>query len=175
MGLVPCNVTEAVDPPRSERKERPTFNLDQARLFLESARDDRWEALYVLVIQTGMRRGELFGLGWDDVDLDNDWLHVRQALAPGGKSFNAPKTAKGRRKIRLTPVAVEALKRHKVAQNQERLLQGDSWRDHGLGSFPVSSGHADEPGQLYQEIVQAPAEAGRTAPDEFPRSAAYLR
>ncbi len=129
----------------------------------------------MLVIQTGMRRGEPVDLRWDDVDLDNDWLHVRQALAPGGKSFNAPKIAKGRRKIRLTPVAVEALKRHKVAQIQERLLQGDSWRDHGFGRFPVSSGHADEPGQLYQEIVQAPAEAGRTAPDGLPRSAAYLR
>jgi len=130
--LVPRNVTDAVDPPRPERKERPTFNLDQARIFLESARGDRWESLYVLAIQTGMRRGELFGLRWDDLDLDNGWLHVKQALAPGGKSFNAPKTAKGRRKIRLTPVAVEALKRHKIAQNEERLRQGSSWRDHGL-------------------------------------------
>src|SRR5215210_7482629 len=130
--LVPRNVTEAVDPPRPERQERPTFNLDQARHFLEAARKDDWGALYVLVIQTGMRRGELFGLRWDDVDLDNGWLHVRQALAPESKSFNAPKTAKGRRKIRLTPVAMETLKRHKVAQNQERLRQGDSWRDYGL-------------------------------------------
>src|SRR5918997_4751229 len=69
--LVPRNVTEAVDPPRPEKKERPTFNLDQARLFLEAARDDGWGALYVLVIQTGMRRGELFGLRWDDVNLDD--------------------------------------------------------------------------------------------------------
>jgi integrase len=130
--LVPRNVTGAVDPPRPEGKLRPTLTLDQARIFLESARDNKWEALYVLVIQTGMRRGELFGLRWDDVDLDNGWLHVRQTLAPGGKSFNAPKTAKGRRKIRLTPVAVEALKKHKVAQNQERLRQGCSWRDYGL-------------------------------------------
>ena len=137
--LVPRNVTDAVDPPRPERKERPTFNLDQARIFLQNAQNDRWEALYVLVIQTGMRRGELFGLRWDDVDLDNGWLHVRQALAPGGKYFSAPKTAKARRKIRLTPVAVEALKRHKAAQNQERLRQGGLWRDHGL-VFPSQVG-----------------------------------
>ena len=75
--LVSRNVTEAVDPPRPERKERPTFNLEQARLFLQAARDDGWEALYVLVIQTRMRRGELFGLRWDNVDLDNGWLQVR--------------------------------------------------------------------------------------------------
>jgi integrase len=137
--LVPRNVTEAVDPPRPERKERPTFNLDQARLFLEAARDDGWEALYVLVIQTGMCRGELFGLRWDDVDLDNGSLHVRQTLAPDGKSFNAPKTPKARRKIRLTSFAVDALRKHKVAQNQERLQQGGSWSDHGL-VFPSQVG-----------------------------------
>jgi integrase len=130
--LVPRNVTEAVDPPRPERKERPTFNLDQARLFLEAARDDGWEALYVLVIQTGMRRGELFGLRWDDVNLDDGWLHVRQALAHDGKSFSLPKTAKGRRRIRLTSEATDALKKHKIAQHQKRLKQGSVWRDHGL-------------------------------------------
>jgi integrase len=130
--LVPRNVTEAVDPPRPERKERPTFNLDQARLFLEAARDNGWGALYILAIQTGMRRGELFGLRWDDVDLDNGWLHVRQALAPDGKSFSLPKTAKGRRRIRLTPEAIEALKKHRIAQHQKRLKQGSVWRDHGL-------------------------------------------
>jgi integrase len=130
--LVPRNVTEAVDSPRPERKERPTFNLDQARLFLKTARDDRWGALYVLVIQTGMRRGELFGLRWDDVDLDNGWLHVRQALAHDGKSFSLPKTAKGRRRIRLTPEAIEALKKHRIAQHQERLQLGNVWRAHGL-------------------------------------------
>jgi integrase len=130
--LVPRNVTEAVDPPRPERKERPTFNLDQARLFLEAARDDGWEALYVLVIQTGMRRGELFGLRWADVNLDDGWLHVRQALAHDGKSFSLPKTAKGRRRIRLTPGAIESLKKHRTAQHQKMLKQGSLWRDHGL-------------------------------------------
>src|ERR671916_1486560 len=110
--LVPRNVTEAVDPPRPERKERPTFNLEQARLFLEMARGNRFEALYVLVIQTGMRRGELLGLRWEDVNLEQGLLHVRQALSPDGKYFSQPKTAKGRRRIRLTPETVEALRRH---------------------------------------------------------------
>lgn len=130
--LVPRNVTEAVDPPRPERKERPTFDLDQARLFLQAARDDGWEALYVLVVQTGMRRGELFGLRWDDVDLDSGWLQVRQALAHDGKSFSLPKTAKGRRRIRLTPETVEALTKHRIGQNRARLRQGSSWQDQGL-------------------------------------------
>jgi integrase len=130
--LVPRHVTEAVDPPRPEKKERPTFTLEQARLFLEVARGVRFEALYLLVLQTGMRRGELLGLRWEDVDLEMGVLHVRQALAPDGKSFGYPKSAKGRRRLRLTPEAVDALKRHRIAQNEERLRQGSSWRDHGL-------------------------------------------
>jgi hypothetical protein len=75
---------------------------------------------------------ELLGLRWEDVNLEQGLLHVRQALAPDGKSFSQPKSAKGRRRIRLTPEAVDALKRHKVAQNEERLRQGSLWRDHGL-------------------------------------------
>ena len=86
----------------------------------------------MLVIQTGMRRGELLGLRWEDVDIEQGLLHVRQALAPDGKSFSQPKTAKGRRRIRLTPEAVDALKRHRIAQNEERLRRGSLWRDHGL-------------------------------------------
>lgn len=131
-GLVPRNVTESVDPPRPEKRERPTFTLAQARLFLEAARQNRFEALYVLVIQTGMRRGELLGLRWEDVDLDQGLLHIRQALAPDGKSFNQSKAAKGRRRIRLTPEALNAIRRQRIAQNEERLERGGLWRDHGL-------------------------------------------
>lgn len=132
-------MTDSVDPPRPEEVERPTLDLKQARLFLETAREDRFKALYVLVIQTGMRRGELFGLRWDDMDLERGLLHVRQALAPDGKSFSLPKTSKGRRKIRLTSEAVKALNRHQVAQNEERSRQGSSWQDHGL-VFPSQVG-----------------------------------
>jgi hypothetical protein len=73
------------------------------------------------------------------VNLQQGLLHVRQTLAPDGKSFSLPKTSKGRRKIRLTSEAVEVLKRHKVAQNEERLRQGTSWQDHGL-VFPSQVG-----------------------------------
>ena len=79
-----------------------------------------------------MRRGELLGLKWDDVDLERGVLQVRRALTPDGKSFNQPKSAKGRRKIRLIPDAVEVLKGHKAAQNEERLRLGASWQDDGV-------------------------------------------
>jgi integrase len=94
-------------------------------------------------------RGELLGLRWQDADLDEGFLEVRRALvaAKGGPAFVEPKTAKGKRRVRLTPVAVEALKRHKAAQNEERLLLGGLWRDDAL-VFPSQIGTPMDPNNL---------------------------
>jgi integrase len=88
------------------------------------------------------------------VNLDDGWLHVRQALAPDGKSFSLPKTATLRRRIRLTPEAIEALKKHKIAQHQERLKQGSVWRDHGL-VFSSSMGTPMGPDNLIKRQHKA--------------------
>jgi integrase len=79
-GLV-RNVAEAVDPPRVPEEITP-LSPKQARAFLETARDDRLEVLYVLAVHTGMRQGELFNLRWNDVDLDARVLRVRGPRPP---------------------------------------------------------------------------------------------
>ncbi len=136
--LVPRNVTEAVDPPRLTKKEIQHLTLEQATTFLKVVSEDRFEALFVLAITTGLRRGELLGLKWADVDLDRGVLSVRRALSPKGRTFNRPKNAKGR-SIQLTPVAVETLKRHRVTQNEERSRLRDVWQEQGL-IFPSQVG-----------------------------------
>jgi integrase len=104
----------------------------------EAAKGDRFEALYVLALTTGMRRGELLGLKWTDVDLERGVLAVRRALAPDGKTFTLPKNGKGR-SIRLTEQAVEALEAHRNAQDDERSKLGNVWKDNGL-VFPSTVG-----------------------------------
>jgi integrase len=136
--LVPRNVTEAVDPPRLVKKEVQHLTLKQATEFLKIVSEDRFEALYVLAITTGLRRGELLGLKWVDVNLNREVLSVQRALSPKGKTFNRPKNAKGR-SIHLTPVAAEALKRHRVTQNEERSRVGGRWQEQGL-IFPSQVG-----------------------------------
>jgi integrase len=84
-----------------------------------------------------MRRGELLALKWQDIDLEKRMLQIRRILTriPSklpGKGFEEtePKTDKGRRSIVLPPFAVEALKRHRLRQLEEKLKAGPAWNDH---------------------------------------------
>lgn len=140
-GLIPRNVCAAVKPPRPVRREIAPLSPEQARRFLEACRGERLEAVFVLAVHTGMRQGELLGLHWDDVDLEARTLRVRRSLSRTSKGpiLTAPKSAKSRRRIKLTEAAAEVLKRHKVAQNAERLQLGGIWRDQDL-VFPNPAG-----------------------------------
>lgn len=145
-GMVPRNAADAVDPPKTAKKERDYLSLEEVEVLWEAARGDRFEALYVLALTTGMRRGELLGLKWTDVDLERGVLAVRRALAPDGKTFTLPKNGKGR-SIRLAQQAVEALKEHRKAQDEERSKLGDVWKDNGL-VFPSTVGTPMNPDNL---------------------------
>lgn len=115
------NVAEAVDPPKVHKKEVTPLSPEQARVFLEAARGDRLEALYVLAVHTGMRQGELLALRWDDVDLDAGVLHVR-----------GTKTARSRRTVKLSETALDALTNHLTRQLEEIDRVGSMWRENGL-------------------------------------------
>jgi integrase len=88
--------------------------LSVAWACLEAAKGDRWQVLYLLAIHTGLRRGELLGLKWGDVDPDRGTLQVQRTLsaARGGPTFTTPKTNKGR-SVRLTAQAMQALRDHR--------------------------------------------------------------
>lgn len=98
-------------PPRSRKKEIRTLSPEETRRLLNEARGERFEALYVLAVTTGMRQGELLGLRWDDVDLSEGVVRVNRTLWKG--ETTSPKTARANRSIRLTIMAVEALKGQK--------------------------------------------------------------
>ena len=139
-GLIPRNVSEAVKSPRPAKKEIKPLSPDQARAFLQAACDDRFEALYVLAIHRGLREGELLGLKWDDLDLEHGTLAVRRTLSETktGHRFEAPKNGTGRN-IKLTTGVVEALKRHRKRQLEERMRFAGLREDHGL-IFPNQLG-----------------------------------
>ena len=77
-GLIDNNPAELCAPPRQVRPEVSAWDAHEAKRFLCGVRQDRLYALYVVALTTGMRRGELLGLSWDSVDLDQRRLFVRQ-------------------------------------------------------------------------------------------------
>jgi integrase len=87
------------------------------------------------------RQGELLGLRWQDVDLEAGKLSVQRTLVfeKNGPTLAAPKTAKSRRSIRLAARTLDTLKRHKTAQNAQRLKLGGLWENRGL-VFPGQTG-----------------------------------
>jgi integrase len=130
--LVSRNVSGAVDAPRVPMKEMQALSGEQARQFLKAAQGDPLEALYVLALTTGMRQGELLGLQWEDLDLDQGIIQVRRTITRlVGKGFVVlePKTPKSRRKIHLTNLAVEALTCHRIRQNEARLAARVAWSE----------------------------------------------
>jgi integrase len=134
-GLIPRNVAHGVKVSQVGKEEVRPLSPEQTNTFLEATSGDRFEALYVLAIHTGLRQGELLGLCWEDVDLDTRTLSVKRTLsgAEGSRPvFGTPKTAKSRRTVGLTGTAVETIERHRVAQEEERSRLGPLWHNTGL-------------------------------------------
>lgn len=96
--LIARNPTRDVDPPRPRNVETKVWTSDEARAFLASTAGDRLHACWVLAVTTGLRRGELLGLRWDDVDLDAGTLAVRRArVAVAGEMVEGePKSGRAR-------------------------------------------------------------------------------
>ena len=131
---MPRNVTDAAKAPRPAPQEIRPLDLKQAKALLEAARTDRFEALYVLAVTTGMHQGELLGLRWEDVDLQNGLVWIRRTLTRNGGRLllGEPKTKRSRRTVRLTNTAVEALRVHLRRQLDEVERLGDLYEDRGL-------------------------------------------
>jgi integrase len=111
-----------------------TWTAAELRAFLEHVQDERLAALWMLAASTGMRRGEMLGLRWVDVDLDRGRVAVRQTLVIAGRQvvISEPKTSRSRRSIALDPRSVAALRSWRAAQAAERLAWGAGWTDSGL-------------------------------------------
>ena len=112
-GLIMRNpVTKSVKITDNEASEpRKAMSLDEQRLFLETAKDSDYFNQYSLVLQTGLRVGELTALKWSDVDFENRVLHIRKTMDYRNKEWkiNTTKTKTGKRDIPLTERAVEIL------------------------------------------------------------------
>jgi integrase len=131
-GLVGRNPARLADVPAVTRPKLRVWSPEQTRAFLATVAGDRLYAAWLLAATTGMRRGELLGLRWVDVDLDAGVVRVAQARVRAGNRVvtGEPKTARGRRTIALDPATVAALRQHRKRQAEQRLLAGSGHAGH---------------------------------------------
>ena len=114
-GLVRRNVCTLVDPPRDTPAAGTTWTADEARRFLAEAEKDVYHPLWLLALSTGMRRGELLGLRWQDVDLDAGAVRVTQSVRPfhNRPVIVPPKTEASVRTIPVSRPVIDALRAHR--------------------------------------------------------------
>jgi integrase len=148
-GLVARNAARLADVPAVARPKLRVWSPEQTRAFLAAVANDRLFAAWLLAATTGMRRGELLGLRWKDIDLDAGVVRVAQARVRAGNRVVAgePKTARGRRTLALDPTTVAALRQHRKRQTEERLAAGPHFADSGL-AFTMPGGTPIHPNRF---------------------------
>ena len=124
--LISSNPVDDVSRPKVDHREIEVLEPDESAALLVAARDTRLFPIVFLTLGTGLRRGEVLGLRWSDVDLERRTLTVAQSLEQtrAGLSFKAPKTRRSKRTIALSPSLVEELHGHRAKQAAERLALG---------------------------------------------------
>lgn len=163
-GYVQRNCCEHADPPAvgaAGSRDLVTWSPQEVRAFLTATRDERLYPAYLLAASTGMRRGEVLGLRWVDVDLDASRLSVRQTLISVAyeMQFSEPKTSRGRRSVPLDAATLQSLRSWKAQQAMDRLAAGELWDDTGL-VFTREDGRAVHPDTFAQAFGRAVRRAG---------------
>lgn len=148
-GLIVRNAARDAYPVPVRRSERPFLHPEQVGALLAAVRDDPLEPLYALALSTGMRKGELLGLRWHDVDLETKAVRVEWQLQRiAGRLVLAPtKTAASKRTVGIPNAVAAILRRHKARQNELRLQAADLWQD---GSYVFAR---DDGRPLYGELI----------------------
>jgi integrase len=132
--LIPYNPASHIEL-AAENPQRPKpWTLAQCHVFLRHTEHDRLSTLYRLLMTTGMRRGEVVGLRWQDVDFDGRCLFIVQQITEvrGRSVVGTPKTRRGARVVPLDDGTVGRLQAHREVQALERAAWDAGWHDSGL-------------------------------------------
>ena len=161
--MIPRNVAKLVKVTTPKYIVNRGLSVAQARQVLRTAKSEPLYALYVLALCLGLRRGELLGLRWEDIDLDTGTLEVVQTLQRigGALRFVRPKTEDSARTIPLPPLCIDALREHRRQQFTERADAWPNWQENGL-VFPTRIGTPMEPDNLRRSWGRIRTTAGLT-------------
>jgi integrase len=131
LDIIPRNPADSVDAPPIQTEEYVTLSEEQAQTMIQAVRSDRYAALYVLALTTGMRESELLGVTWEHILVRQKIVRVAKALKRVNREFlhERTKSRTSRRDIPLAPIAEESLRVWKVQQEEDQRLMGKAWQN----------------------------------------------
>lgn len=162
--MIPRNVARLVRAPQPDKSEREPLSADQVRTLLRAVRGYRLYGLFVVVAVLGLRRSEVLGLRWEDLDLAEGVLRVQRGLqrVDGGLVVLPTKTRRSTRVVPLPELLVRVLREHREAQEAERLALGPRWPDLGY-VFTTPVGTPIDPRNCTRMVQTAVRRAGLPA------------
>jgi integrase len=151
--LVMRNVARLAELPGWERQPVTPWSSAEAGAFLEVAKDDPLYPAFLLLLLYGLRRGEVLGLRWHDIDQEDGEIRVRQQIqrVDGELRIGPVKTTASRRNLPLLALASEALFIRSQVQAADRTELGRAWQDNGL-IFTTKTGRPVEPRNLVRSF-----------------------
>ena len=163
IGYIRVNPTNACKLPRVVKPEIKPLDSDAMTAFIKAIQGHRFEAVYMTMLFTGMRRGEICGLTWDCVDLERGTILINKQLQnvqgqPGEYRLVPTKNSKGRT-ITAAASVVQLLRKHRTQQAQDRLMAGPLWEDNGFVFCNELGGHLS-PNTIYHNYKRIVASIG---------------
>ncbi|MYX32268.1 MULTISPECIES: site-specific integrase [unclassified Streptomyces] len=159
--LIARNVVSLVEPPQVEQRDLSPWSLDETLDFLAAARTDPLYAAFVIAIALGFRRGEIIGLRWQDVDLEQRVIRVRkQRQRVHGEVYDDdPKGRRRKQSLPLPAMCVAPLRWQRMRQAAMRERAGEQWTETDY-VFTTRTGRPVEPRNLYRSFTRVAGSAG---------------
>jgi integrase len=162
------NPAAEADPPSIKKEEMKIWALNELQKFLNECKNERNYITFVLAVYTGMRRGEILGLKWSDIDFDKKIIHVNRSLAyvPNkGYVLTTPKTKNAKRQIPISDHVIKELLIHKTNQEEWKQRLGTAYEDNNL-VICTEMGTVQDPRNI-SRVMSRLCELSRVTPIRF--------
>lgn len=163
IGYLRINASDACELPRAEKTEIKPLSEEEIQTFMKTIKGHKFETVFLVLMFTGIRRGEVCGLTWDHVNFERNTIYINRQLQqiPGQSGvFQLTPTKSGKgRTITAAAFVMDALRQYKVQQTEARLKAGPDWQDEGF-VFTNHLGRHLSPNTVYNNYKRLMASIG---------------
>lgn len=160
-GYIINNPNSRIEKPKIKKKEIKCYSPDEVYLLVNALQDEslKYQALIMLALDSGARRGEITGLTWEDIDFKNSTMKISkttQYIKEIGIFEKETKTDTSNRTIYLSETTINILRKYKKEQLEKKLKLGNKWGN-SKRIFTTECGtdmHPDTPSQIFQKIIK---------------------